>query len=139
MTKDDYPNYTFDTDEWLNGQYYGAGDYLWEVQELWEAAKRLPVYEVPLIALCTDHSLWAGCDTYMEFVRHCKLVHKADLKYPILLDPDGNLADGRHRLAKAIMLGKRTIKIRRFISMPDPSKVYVDGEAVPYSEYLKTT
>lgn len=41
---------------------------------------------------------------------------------PILLDWHGSIADGRHRVLKAIALGKRTIKARRMTWKPDPCR-----------------
>ncbi len=61
-------------------------------------------------------------DTFRSFVEHIKLVNDADLSYPIILNQDGAIIDGMHRLAKAILLGKKTIKAKRFIK--DPPSCY---------------
>lgn len=53
-----------------------------------------------------------------QLVGHMKSVIKADLKYPIILDEDGELLDGRHRLMKALLEGKETIKAVRFVENP---------------------
>ena len=63
-----------------------------------------------------------GIDTLRDFIEHVKSVNDADLNYPILMNEDGYIIDGRHRLAKAIITGEKTIKCKRFIS--DPSACY---------------
>lgn len=57
-------------------------------------------------------------DTLRAFLEHMKMVNEADLSYPILLNEDGFVIDGRHRLAKAILNGDKTIKSKRFIKDP---------------------
>jgi len=47
-----------------------------------------------------------------------KRVQNTDLKYPIILDVKGVVADGYHRVAKAILEGKSTIKAYRLKQMP---------------------
>ena len=56
-------------------------------------------------------------------VMHMKAVNNADLDRPIILDEDGELMDGRHRLMKAMLLGLNTIKAVRFDENPSPDKV----------------
>ena len=61
--------------------------------------------------------------TLRELVGHMKSVNNADLKYPIILDEDGEIMDGRHRIMKALLKGKKTIKAVRFKENPPPCKV----------------
>lgn len=80
-------------------------------------AEDLPVKQLSLEDLSIHY--YAPCtDTFRSFVEHIKLVNDADLSYPILLNQDGAIIDGMHRLAKAILTGKKTIKARRFIKDP---------------------
>lgn len=53
---------------------------------------------------------------------HVRRVKDADLDKPILLDWEGGIADGRHRVIKALVLGKRTIKARRMMWKPEPCR-----------------
>lgn len=120
----EYPAIELKThDIWHDEQVYVAGDESWLVKNLWKAASKLPVYEIPLIALRTDIGLWDNM-SFMEFLNHAKLVNEADLDYPIILDADGAIADGRHRLGKAIIEGHTTIKAQRLEFMPEPDFVY---------------
>ena len=56
-------------------------------------------------------------------VMHMKAVLNADLSFPIILDEDGEIMDGRHRIMKAILEGKRNIKAVRFNENPEPCSV----------------
>ena len=60
--------------------------------------------------------------TLREMVMHMKAVQDANLRYPIILDEDGEIMDGRHRIMKALLLGKKTIKAVRFDENPTPCK-----------------
>lgn len=37
-------------------------------------------------------------------------IHKADLSYPIIITDENKIVDGYHRVAKAVLDGKKTIK-----------------------------
>jgi len=56
-------------------------------------------------------------------VMHMRAVSNADLNYPIILDEDGEILDGRHRIMKALFLGKETIKAVRFEENPRPCSI----------------
>jgi len=77
--------------------------------------------EVPLNHL----NVWHNYEklTLREMVMHMKAVNAADLNYPIILDEDGELMDGRHRLMKAMLNGHETIKAVRFEENPSPCQV----------------
>jgi ParB-like chromosome segregation protein Spo0J len=49
-------------------------------------------------------------------------VNAADLSKPIILNEDGELLDGRHRIMKALLVGHSTIKAVRFDENPSPCK-----------------
>lgn len=101
-----------------HNQMSRLGRHLWSVPRLFELARDLPVMDVPL-----DHlSVYYTYDklTLREMVTHMKGVNDADLNKPIILDEDGELMDGRHRLMKAMLLGEKTIKAVRFDENPSP-------------------
>lgn len=60
--------------------------------------------------------------TLRDMVMHFKAVNDADLGYPIILDEDGELMDGRHRIMKAMLTGENTIKAVRFDENPSPCR-----------------
>ena len=66
-----------------------------------------------------------------DFIFQCKRVKNTDTKIPIILDSCGVVADGYHRIARAILDGKKTIKAYRITNMPKPDKVEdKDGNTV---------
>ena len=109
--------------EWHNpsDQMCNVGRHSWSVPRLFELSRNLPVMEVPLNHL----SLYYTYEklTLRDLVMHMNAVNNADLDKPIILDEDGDLMDGRHRLMKAMLLGKETIKAVRFDENPAPCKV----------------
>lgn len=89
------------------------------VARLLDDTKDLPVFDVPLAALDLSSMIWDDCNMF-ALAFHVKKCVDAELRYPILLDWNGGVADGRHRIIKAIMDGKRTIKARRMYWKPEP-------------------
>lgn len=102
-------------------QMCSLGRHSWSVPRLFELARELPVMDVPLNHL----SLYYTYEklTLREMVMHMKAVNAADLDKPIILDEDGELMDGRHRLMKAMIEGAATIKAVRFDENPSPDSV----------------
>ncbi len=102
--------------------YYRDGDgNLYSVAKLLDDAKDLPVFDLPLAALDLGGEPWRGEDIY-GLAFHVKKCMEADLSCPILLDWRGGIADGRHRVIKALATGKRTIKARRMTWRPEPDR-----------------
>lgn len=112
--------------EWfkIEDQNCKIGKHHWSVARLIQLSKDLPVLEIPLDHL---YIYW----TYnslrpRDFVMHMRAVDNADLSYPIILDEDGELMDGRHRIMKAMLLDIPTIKAVRFDTNPEPCKIIED-------------
>lgn len=101
-------------------QTCSLGSNVWSVARLIELSKDLDVMEVPLDHLCVYYTYEKL--TLREMVTHMKAINAADLAYPIILDEDGELMDGRHRIMKAMLLGLRTIKAVRFDDNPYPCR-----------------
>ncbi|RZL31137.1 MAG: chromosome partitioning protein ParB [Rubrivivax sp.] len=98
------------------------GRHTWSVPRLFELTRNLPVMELPINAVCVAYSY----EKLMlrEMVMHMKaVVNDADLSLPIILDEDGEVMDGRHRLMKAMLTGAETIKAVRFEENPTPDRV----------------
>ena len=94
------------------------GRHIWSVSRLFELARDLPVMDVPLNHLSVYY-IYEKL-TLREMVMHMKAVNDADLEKPIILDEDGELMDGRHRLMKSMLTGAETIKAVRFDDNPTP-------------------
>lgn len=91
----------------------------WFVSRLIDKAKELPVQTMPMSALNIYH-LAPNIENMKSFVSHVRAVLDADLSYPIILDEEGYVMDGRHRIAKALLEGKETISFVRFDETPCP-------------------
>ena len=102
-------------------QMCSLGRHSWSVPRLFELARHLPVMSVPLNHL----SLYYTYEklTLREMVMHMQAVNAADLSRPIILDEDGELMDGRHRLMKAMLLGEEKVLAVRFDENPSPCRV----------------
>ena len=100
------------------------GNHIWSVPRLFELSRNLPVMDVPLDHLNVFYRYEKL--TLRDMVTHMQAVNDADLLAPIILDEDGELMDGRHRLMKAMLLGEKTIKAVRFDENPAPCRV-VEG------------
>ena len=100
------------------------GKHIWSVARLFELSRNLPVLDIPIDFLniyYTYRNL-----TLRDMVMHMNAINNADLTKPIILDEDGELMDGRHRIMKALLLGKTTIKAVRFDENPSPCRVEED-------------
>ena len=97
------------------------GKHRWHVIRLFALAEGLPVMNVPLGHINMFHVY--DRLTLRELAGHMVAVQEADLSCPIILDEDGEIMDGRHRLMKAIIDGEKTIKAVRFTENPEPCRV----------------
>ncbi|HEY3434249.1 MAG TPA: hypothetical protein VGK41_01215 [Solirubrobacterales bacterium] len=93
----------------------------WSVARLIDDTRDLPVFDLPLAGLTLSDRPWEGYDLW-ELAYHVKKVMEADLSYPILLSWNGAIADGRHRVLKALATGETTIKARRMHWRPEPCR-----------------
>jgi hypothetical protein len=114
------------------------GRLIWDVDRLILLSKDLPRIQVPLTAIRElDEPFWfsrGAAPTCRAVMEHARLMEAADLRYPIILSADGRVMDGMHRVAKAAMLGQRTIDAVCFLHDPEPDYIDVDLDALPYDE-----
>lgn len=115
-----YPKITFRATDPLQ-DYYNDGTHLYSVARLVDEAKNLEPFDVPLAALDLSDVIWDDCNIY-ALAFHVKRCNEADLSKPIILDWNGAIADGRHRVIKAIVEGRKTIKAVRITWSISPDK-----------------
>ena len=101
---------------------------VWHIAQLRKLASGLPQQRVSLESLKDlDENLWFS--TYGEIPTcravavHARRIYEADLDYPVLLSPEGEVMDGMHRVARAWLLGMTEILAVRFTEMPPPDEV----------------
>jgi len=105
------------------------------VDRLVSFAAGLPRRFVPLSQLGELDEAWCGDNerpTWRALVGHIKLIEEADLSFPIILSSSGAIMDGRHRLAKAALLGRTEIEAVRFQQDPEPDYVGRGPDELPY-------
>lgn len=100
----------------------------YDVPSLIQFAKEqgYPTFELPLAGINMENMPFTT-EGFTGFCNHVYRVNNADLNCPIILDDNGYIADGWHRVAKAVILGSRTIKAVRLMKMPTPSNLSRDS------------
>lgn len=109
----------------------------WDVRKLIEAAEGLPTFELPLDEIRElDEPFWFDLEgdapTCRKIAGHSRLIQEVDLSHPILIDPDGRVMDGMHRVCKALELGRKSIPARRLPELPEPDFAGVSPGDLPY-------
>lgn len=101
--------------------------YIWYTERLWLLAKDLPEYEAEVEHFEElDRDCWFGesrTPTIREIAAHCRRINEADPRIPVIINENGRLMDGGHRLARALLEGRKTVKAVRFEEMPTPDEV----------------
>ncbi len=114
------------------------GLHAWDVDRLIALADALPAEAVALTEIVEiDTSYWFDhgyVPTVRAVVQHVRLVNDADLSHAIILDPDGRVMDGMHRVAKALLLGHPTIVAKRLGALPEPDYTDVEPAELPYDQ-----
>lgn len=100
---------------------YILGEKQWNASTLIDCVKRenCAVFDMPIVGLNLSETPFS-LRHLKDFCFQMNRVNKTDLQYPIILDPLGNVADGNHRICKAILEGRKTIKAVRLTKMPTP-------------------
>tara|TARA_R110002126_G_scaffold150139_3_gene296229 strand:+ start:1695 stop:2039 length:345 start_codon:yes stop_codon:yes gene_type:complete len=93
--------------------------YEYSICDLIEASKDLEVFKIKVCYLgASAYMPPHHTDDFEDFAKHAKRTMEADLKYPIILSPDGVILDGKHRLAKAIANNIDELLAVQFLEMP---------------------
>ena len=104
---------------------------VWYTERLWSLARDLEPFEKRINEIPElDIDCWFGADrepTVRAVIEHARRILEADLDHPIILNADGSLMDGGHRLGKALLEGRETIAAVQFATMPEPDVVIDSG------------
>lgn len=111
----------------------------WDVRRLLVHTQGLEPEEVPLSVIRElDELFWydaeADAPTCRSVAEHARLMEEAELRYPIILDPEGRVMDGMHRVCKALNLGHEAIMAYRLHELPPPDFTGIPAEALPYED-----
>lgn len=112
----------------MKNQQYGmqveSSTYLWDVEKLMEKVDPSAEESVPLDFFDLDVWVW-GTDKPQD---HILRIFQADLSYPILVW-DKQILDGYHRLIKAHLEGRSSIRVLKIKELPSPDDVVgIDGD-----------
>ena len=91
----------------------------WKASDLIVRSGGLEVMDIPLIHMSCDYHI--GGMPLREFVGHMRMVLETEMDCPIILDEDGTIFDGCHRMARAILEERTHIKAKRFDDDPPPT------------------
>lgn len=127
----------------IRTQYYfrhsKQGLLAWDIRRLVELARDFPVEEIQLADIAElDEAHWyeheGDSPTCRSFLQHMQLIDEVDLSYPIILDRDGRVMDGMHRVCRAVREGIDSIPAVRFAANPEPDFVGCDPNELPYDD-----
>lgn len=97
---------------------YSHGDKVWAVPNLIARAQDLVPFDLPLAAIYTGCNVWDPVGSAYGLAHHMRRALDVDTSYPIILDQEGFIMDGWHRVLRALLDGKATIKAVRFATTP---------------------
>jgi hypothetical protein len=107
----------------------------WRMEQLWGMAASLPVKKVLVKDLPGfDEVRWFGgplniLPTCRTIAEHARDIYEADLAYPVILSPEGEVLDGMHRICKAYLQGIEEVAAVQLPEMPNPrGRVLPNGE-----------
>ena len=111
----------------------------WDVDRLIRLSADLPVADVPLTSIWElETPYWSlpgdGPPTVHEVITHMRLVRDVDPGYPVILGSDGRVMDGMHRIARAVLEGRTTVRAVRFPVHPEPDFRDCRPEDLPYDD-----
>lgn len=94
----------------------------WNVDRLWVLSADLPVQLVAIDTIAElDEDCWfcgKKLPTIRSIAEHCRRINQADMTRPIILNSNGTLMDGGHRVARALLDGTTHLPAVRFAEMP---------------------
>ena len=87
----------------------------WRMSTIWSAAAGKPATPVVVESLkILDEVAWFGGPknvqpTVRRVAAHARDISRADLSYPIIMTKSGDVLDGAHRIAKAVLIGQHLV------------------------------
>ena len=115
----------------------GPDTHVWDVNRLLRLHANVPTQTVALSQVAEIQQAYWFPNTHpttADIVEHMRWVEAADLAYPILMDAEGKLMDGMHRVAKALLAGHSHIHAQLLPQTPAPDFINVDVDSLPYDD-----
>lgn len=104
----------------------GNETHFWRIETLWAAAEGLPSRNLPLEEIPWQDD---GCfilgdpPTWGAFAVHVRRAMDADLTYPIIVGPNGDVMDGMHRVVRAFVEGRDHVHGVVLTDVPPPDRI----------------
>ena len=104
----------------LDEQIFVDGGKVWRITRLIQLALELTSFDIPLkqFSIYNLVPTFEGNSPTKQFIDYIKRIHEVNLSYPIILDDEGFVMDGRHRVFKALLENAESIKAVRFEKTP---------------------
>ncbi|MBT4099882.1 MAG: hypothetical protein HOC05_12705 [Gemmatimonadetes bacterium] len=100
--------------------------YIWDTERLWNLARNLSIFDKDVETFDElDVDCWFGnrSPTIREVASHTRRINDVDISIPVIINENGRLMDGGHRLARALLDGRKTIRAVQFEQMPEPDRI----------------
>jgi hypothetical protein len=109
----------------------------WDVDRLIRLTQDLPVRRVRLDAIGElERSYWfhdsGESPTVRKVVEHARLISEVDLGFPIILDHEGRVIDGMHRVARALLERLDDINAVQLSGPVEPDYRDCEPDQLPY-------
>lgn len=108
----------------------------WDVDRLIELSRDLPIERVAVQQIGEiDTEYWfdgSDAPTVRNVVEHAKRIAEVDPSFPVILGHDVRVMDGMHRIARALLEGRREFDAVRFHEPIDPDYRNVQPDDLPY-------
>lgn len=116
-----------------------AGLQAWDVDKLIALTVDLQAETIPLAAIKEfDQNYWYDAEgdtpSCRSIAEHMRLVHEADLSYPIIICPAGQIMDGMHRVVKSYLEGRLSVQAYRLNELPIADFINLDPADLPYDK-----
>jgi len=97
---------------------YSHNGKVWTVTNLIARAKDLELFDLPLAAIYLGAEVWTPEGSPFGMAHHMRRALDVDTSHPVILSEEGFIMDGWHRVLRALIDGKTTIKAVRFVETP---------------------
>jgi hypothetical protein len=92
----------------------GTGFDAWDAGRLISLSRELPVHAVTADSVREVGTVYwfddsTAAPTVRAVVEHARLMLDADLSFPVIPGPDGRVMDGMHRIARALLDGRKRV------------------------------
>ena len=110
---------------------YERDNKYWKAETLYDYVKKkkLKPFKLPLSGLDLGKA-YKPFDNYNldSIIYQIKRVNGCNIEIPIILDNIGQIADGLHRVVKAISMDREYIMAYRLLDMPTPDEITDDED-----------